>query len=308
LAFAEQALGVARDVCAREAEVRALTVLGTELAHVGRGEAGLPYLHEALQLAGEIGDRLGLERAYVNFTDALMELGRPRESAQLGETGLEVVRRYGLHSVLLISNQVEALLAIGEWDEADRLSAAALRTGPTNHPDWLLVMRAAVEIGRGELDAARAHIRAATATPRDDHQFGLYDSYLVELPLWERRWADADAAVHRGLAYARQREAAAIRVQLCAKGLRAHAELAALARAHRDLDGLREGAGRAWKLLSTARRAAAQASPTTPDANGWLLLSEAEYLRARAEPRPQAWAEAAANWERLERPPLAAYC
>jgi DNA-binding CsgD family transcriptional regulator len=208
---------------------------------------------------------------------------------------------------MLTSNQVEALLAIGEWEEADRSSAAALRTATTDHPDWLLVMRAAVETGRGDFDAARAHIQAASTTGREDHVFGLYDSYVADLPLWERRWADADGAVCEGLTHARPREAAPIRVQLCAKGVRAQAELAALARARRDVDVVRDRVRRARKLLDVARQAAAEASPTTPDANGWLLLAEAEYLRARAEHRPQAWAEAATNWERLERPPLAAY-
>ena len=37
---AEQALALARDVGAREAEVRALTVLGGDLAYLGRGEEG----------------------------------------------------------------------------------------------------------------------------------------------------------------------------------------------------------------------------------------------------------------------------
>ena len=38
------------------------------------------------------------------------------------------------------------------------------------------------------------------------------------------------------------------------------------------------------------------------------MLAEAEYERARGEPRPGSWSEAAAAWDRLERPPLAAYC
>ena len=306
--LAEQALALARDVGAPESEVRALTVLGVDLARLGRGEEGISYLHQALRLAEDIGDRLGLERAYVNFTDTLMRVGRPRESARLGEAGLDAMRRCGIHSTLVISNTIEALLAIGDWDAADRLSAAALRSDTTDFPDWLLVLRAAVEIGRGELDAARAHIEAASATPREDHQFGLYDSYVAELPLSERRWADADAVVQEGLAHAGQREAAHIRVQLCAKGLREHAELAAIARARRDADGLRDQLGRARKLLNVARRAAAETSATTPDADGWLLLAEAEHLRGRAEARPKAWAQAATNWDELERPPLAAYC
>lgn len=46
----------------------------------------------------------------------------------------------------------------------------------------------------------------------------------------------------------------------------------------------------------------------TPNADGWRALAEAEYGRARGPARPDAWSEAAAVWERLERPPIAAYC
>ena len=37
-------------------------------------------------------------------------------------------------------------------------------------------------------------------------------------------------------------------------------------------------------------------------------MAEAEYERARGAARPELWSDAAATWERLERPPLAAYC
>ena len=198
LPIAEQALALAREIGAREAEVRALTVLGGDLAYLGRGEEGLTRFRQALQLAEEIGDHLGLERAYANFTDALTMLGRPRESARLGQSGLEALRRYGIRSALLVSNQIEALLAIGDWDEAERLSAAALRGITSSFPSWLLIMRADVEIGRGDFDAARAHLAAASSSLREDRALGLYDAQLGELALWERRWTDADAAIHDG--------------------------------------------------------------------------------------------------------------
>ena len=308
LPIAEQALALARGIGAREAEVRALTVLGGDLAYLGRGEEGLAHLRQALQLAEEIGDRIGLERAYANSTDALTMLGRPRESARLAWSGLETMRRYGIESALLVSNRIEALLAIGDWDEAERLSAAALRRITSSFPHWLLTLRAAVEIGRGEFDAARAHLEAATTGLREDRLLGLYDCYLADLALWERRWTDADVAIQEGLAQARHSEAAQIRVQLCAKGLRAQAELAALARDRRDADALRDRLGRARKLLTVARRAAAEASAITPNADGWRALAEAEYERARGKSRPGTWSQAAATWERLERSPLAAYC
>jgi hypothetical protein len=110
------------------------------------------------------------------------------------------------------------------------------------------------------------------------------------------------------LAQARHRDAAQIRVQLCAKGLRAQAELAALARARRDTDALRDRLGCARKLLTVAQRAAAEASAITPNADGWRALAEAESERARRTPRQETWSQAAAIWERLERAPLAAYC
>jgi DNA-binding CsgD family transcriptional regulator len=97
-------------------------------------------------------------------------------------------------------------------------------------------------------------------------------------------------------------------VLLCAKGLRAQAELVALARARRDAAAVDDRLARAAALLGTARAAAAEAAPVTPNGAGWLAVAEAEHERALAVPAPGRWSEAADAWERLERPPLAAYC
>jgi DNA-binding CsgD family transcriptional regulator len=86
------------------------------------------------------------------------------------------------------------------------------------------------------------------------------------------------------------------------------AELAALARARHDADAVRDHLVRGRRLLAAARDAEAEASPVTPNAGGWRALAEAEYERARGVARPERWAEAADTWERLQRPPLAAYC
>ena len=184
---------------------------------------------------------------------------------------------------MLVANQVEALLAVGDWDEAERASVAALRTLSASYSYMALIIRADVEIGRGQFDAARAHLEAARATLREDRGLGVYDGYLAELALWERRWADAAQAIDDGLTQAQSDEAAQIRVQLCAKGLRAQAELAALARARRDDAALRAHLARARELLTAARRAAADAASITPNAAGWHLLARAEHDRARGD-------------------------
>jgi DNA-binding CsgD family transcriptional regulator/tetratricopeptide (TPR) repeat protein len=308
LTVADEALALARTVGAGKAEVRALTVCGVDLAYLGRAEEGVAHLQRALHLAEKIDDYWGLDRVYVNLTDVLTMLGRQRESVRLGQAGLEAMHRYGIYSTVLISNQIESLLAVGDWDEADRLSAAALRGVTSSFPYALLSVRALVETARGEFEAARAHLEAATATLREDRGLGLYDTWVADLALWEHRWADADAAISRGLTMARQAEAAQIRIQVCAKGLRALAELTAFARARRDAEAQREHLVRARKLLIMARRAAGESSAISPNAGGWLALAEAEHTRAIHEARPQAWAEAASAWDGLQQPPLAAYC
>jgi DNA-binding CsgD family transcriptional regulator/tetratricopeptide (TPR) repeat protein len=306
LPIAEQALALARRIGAGTAEVRALTAQGADLAYLGRAEKGLACLRRALQLAEEIDDRIGLDRAYVNSTDILTMLGRPRESARLAELGLEATHGYG--STVLVANLIEALIAVGEWDRAETESAAAIRRFTASFPYVLLMLRAELEIGRGDFDDARAHLEDAGATLREDRGLGLFDACVADLAFWERRWTDSDAAVREGLMHAQHPEAGQIRVLVCARGLRAHAELAALARARRDRRAADGWLDRAGDLLDIARAAAAEAQAITPNAAGWLALAEAEHVRARGDASPDAWLEAAAAWERLERPPLAAYC
>jgi len=308
LSVCQEALAVARAVGARQAEFRARDVLGSDLVYLGRAEEGLSQLRWVLELAEESGDPLELRVAYVGLTDVYTMLGRPREAARLGATGLEVIRGYGVENAVLEANYIEALLAIGEWDTADEASAAALRAVTANYPYMLLGQRADLEIGRGQFEEARAHLDAARETLRPDRGLGIYDVVLAELALWERRWTEADQAVQDALANASSRQAAQLRVWFCAKGLRAQAELAALARARRDSDAHAGWLDRAEKLITIARVAAAEAAAITPNAAGWLALAEAEYERAGGAAPPELWSEAARTWERLERPPLAAYC
>ena len=308
LTICEQALALARATGQSAVELRLLLDLGRDLAYLGRADEGLVYLGRALGLAEESGDLTALLQAYISLTDVLTMLGRPQESARVARRGLEVVRPYGIDSTVLVANAIEAMLAIGEWDEADSATAAALRSITANFPYMLLMMRADIELGRGDFEAARAHLEAALPTLREDRGQGIYDVFLAELGLWERRWTEADQAVRDGLARASSRQAAQLRVWFCAKGLRAHAELAALARARRDADAVHAWLAQAGRLIAVARRGAEEASAVTPNTAGWLALAEAEYERARGVVRPELWSEAAETWHQLERPPIAAYC
>jgi DNA-binding CsgD family transcriptional regulator/tetratricopeptide (TPR) repeat protein len=305
LPVSREALALARDVGAGEAEVRALTVVGCDLVYLGNDEDGIGCIRSALRLAEEIGDHWGLDRAYVNLTDALTMLGRPTEAARLGQAGMDVMHRYGIRRTILVTNTIEALLAIGQWAEAERLTAAAMRTVTGSFPFLLLMHCADIELWHGNFDAARTHLDAALATLPADRLYGVYDAYVAELALWERRWIDADHAARDALAAAGSRAVPHLNVWFCAKALRAQAELAALARARRDSVALDMWRARADELITAARREDTAISPNT---GGWLAIAEAEYERADGVAQPLSWSDAASMWVTLERPPLAAYC
>jgi tetratricopeptide (TPR) repeat protein len=253
-AICEQALTLARAVGAGAAERRALVVLGVDLAYLGRSDEGLATLWEALRAAEEGGGPEDLMRAYTCLTDALTMLGRARESARLAAKAVEIMRRYGIEHGPLAANQVEALVAAGEWEEADGVSAVALRANTANWPHYALGSRAEIEVGRGEFAAARTHLEAALPSVREDVRgFFYHDPVIIELALWEGRFADADEAVGEALARAHATDAALYRVRFCAQGLRAQAELAARSRSRDDEDALREHIDRARTLLDTAR-------------------------------------------------------
>ena len=309
LPLAREALADARAMGAREAEVRALMVLGASLVRCGHADQGIAIVEESLALAERTGDLLGLERAYVNLTDALSFLGRQRVAARLGAVGTAAIRRHGVVSAVLTANHVEALLALGEWDECDRVSSSALRAATASFPYMNPLLRADLDTGRGDFDSARAHLNSARETMRADHGFGIFEASVAELALWEHRWTDAQRLLQEARARADSDETAVLHVWFCAKALRAQAELAALARTtRRDAAATRDLTAEALEMIADARRTAAIACRVTPNADGWLALAEGEYCRTGGGTQPEPWEAAAVAWERLERPPVAAYC
>ena len=309
LPIAEQALALARGIGAREAEVRALTVLGGDLAYLGRGEEGLAHFRQALQLAEEIGDRIGLERAYVNFTDALTMLGRPRESARLAQAGLEAMRRYGIDSALLVSNQIEALLAIGDWDEAERLSAAALRAHHLELP-----VLAAHPPRRRRDRPRRVRRRASAPRGRERHPArGPRARPLRRLPRRPRPLGaplDGRGRGHRGGSGSGTPARGGADPRPAVRQGTARTGGAGSARTRPPG---RRRAPRPARPRAEAARPSRGAPPPRPRRSHRTPTAGSPWPRPStsapaASARPETWSEAAATWDRLERPPLAAYC
>ena len=307
LPICEEALTLAQSLDARQAMVRALTVLGCDLAYLGRGDDGLARLGEALHLAEEIGDLVGLERAYVNLTDALTMLARPVEAERVGRTGLEVIRRYGIYSNLLVSNHVESLIVTGDWEEAETLSASALRALDADHSYQPLLLRADLEIGRGDYETATTRLDAAAPTVRDTSS----EPTTTGSSATSRRQSAAGRTqtsrperAWRGRAPATPRRSApGSAPRRCAPRRSSPRSPVPAATPGRF------GTGWTWRGSRSRSRAAAAAEPLRDPEHRRLARPGRGRVRARWGCRPAgAVVGAAATWDELERPAVAAYC
>jgi len=137
IASARTAIETAAAAGDPDIESSARNTLGCTLATLGiDADEGLAQLRRAGELA--ITD-MTRTRYYINLSDTLTLLGRPREGAAVASEGLEFAARVGLtrHSgVMMAGNAAEAAIELGQWERARELVTGALRADPTgNH--WI---------------------------------------------------------------------------------------------------------------------------------------------------------------------------
>ncbi|HEX6579096.1 MAG TPA: AAA family ATPase [Jiangellaceae bacterium] len=153
---AVEAIAAARAVGEVEAEFRGHNILAPSMVQLGRVDEGLATFDAARELAGDVPRRL--VGYYINSSDALHLLGRHAEAAQVAREGLDRAREIGLArslGAMLAGNTAEPLLALGKWDEAERLITRALELDPPVRHVWhLLTLRAWLSTWRGDLDDA----------------------------------------------------------------------------------------------------------------------------------------------------------
>jgi tetratricopeptide (TPR) repeat protein len=147
-----QALGVGRDQLSTSFVTR-----GIYLISVDRRPESVAYLHEAARLATQTGDNAQLGRALVNLSDALA-VTDPQAAAEAARTAAGHLRRVGARAPLTfaITNLVQALLMVGDWDTADRELSHAVDS------DGLAVIEHIV-CYRGWLAALRGDVATAEA-------------------------------------------------------------------------------------------------------------------------------------------------
>ena len=235
-----------------------------------------------------------LLQAYGAFTDVLMRLGRPRESARRGERGSRRSARSG-STAPCSSQHLEALLAIGAWDEADSSSAAAIRvsrrTSRTCSSCSAPTSSSAVATSTPPGLTSRRRSPPLRSTAVGDLRL-----FRAELALWERRWTNAAAAISEALASARRARphssTSGSAPRDCARRPSWQRSRAPAA----TRDALRAGSIAHATSIGIARGGRGRGRrPTTPNAGGWLALAEAEHERAHGHRTPESWSDAAAS-------------
>lgn len=136
-------------------------IRGSSLVAAGAIDRGLAELDEAGRLAGH--DPGAALRYAVNASDAMNTLGRFGEAVRLAEAGVGEARARGVErtsGVILSSNTVEPLLALGELDRAEAMLDPALALDPPpSLRAHLQRMKLWITIWRGDLATAEALMR-----------------------------------------------------------------------------------------------------------------------------------------------------
>ena len=311
--LAEDAVAIAGQVGAVAEEAAARTALGGALVHLGDADAGLAQLAAAVRLATEADEALVMLRAIEQHSDGLLAAGRLEEAATVTLDGIPQARRLGLarsFGPILAANATQALVALGRWDQAEQVSRQGLEAVLSDAASvHLLLARAALELGRGDLDAAQARLQAVgrllPASMPEAQEAGPLFCGLAEVALWRGHLEQARQLVAEGvlLVAANPRHAA----PLYALGLRVEADRAELARARHPGEAAPDDTAAATLLDRLGQAATGPAAAGLPELAAWHALGLAERTRQQGPADPAAWAAAAAAWERLGQPYRVAY-
>ena len=153
---ADRALEVATGIGSPRYMSIATNIAGVSRAERGEVQQGVALLERARELAQ--GDGGALLRYWVNASDTHYLIGNHREAVRLAEEGLARAREQGVErssGVILASNAVDPLFALGEWERADELIDRALALdAPTPFNVYVLRARIWALLWRGDTAGA----------------------------------------------------------------------------------------------------------------------------------------------------------
>ncbi|MEV7988045.1 AAA family ATPase [Micromonospora sp. NPDC085948] len=308
--WAREALALAADVEGSATEVvLASSALGFSDAYLEDPDAGLAVMRDALDTAERAGQPEDVACAYLHLAELLTgPLNILEEGVVVARRGAERVAELGLGrtwETRLLAVAINGLFRVGQWAEAEKVVAAALRHRPSGADAVeLLLARCRLSVGYGDIDAASRDLDAVAtllAGGGARHVIPLL-TLRAGLAMWEGRHDVARLAVQRGLTESRSDDVTILSA-LVWHGLRAEAEAHASRAVAVDptvVRRLRDVADR------VARKSVGAAGPVRSVVEGFLALCAAEVSRLDSSD-PDLWAASVAEWDRRHHPYPAAY-
>jgi ATP/maltotriose-dependent transcriptional regulator MalT len=261
----------------------------------------------------EIAERSGhpddLGCAYLHLAELLTgPLNSLEEGVLVARRGAQKLADMGVgrtYQTRLLAIAANGLFRVGQWAEAERMLAAAMRHRPSGADAVeLLLARCRLWVGFGDIEAANRDLDAVATVLAGGGARHVLPMLTLRagLAMWQGRHAEARAAVQRGLTETRSDDLVLMGV-LAWHGLRAEAEArsaggtvdpAAVRRLTAVVDRMAEGAGHA-------------AGPVRAVVDGYRDLCAAELTRIADRPDPHPWLRAATAWDKRHQPYPAAY-
>jgi ATP/maltotriose-dependent transcriptional regulator MalT len=308
---AREALDLAERSDGRTADlVRASAALGFSSAFRSDPDAGLAVIRQAVEIAERSGHPDDMGCAYLHLAELLTgPLNSLEEGVLVARRGAQKLAEQGVgrtYQLRLLAIAANGLFRVGQWAEADRMLAAAMRHRPSGADAVeILLARCRLWVGFGDVEAAERDLDAiATVLAGGGARHVLPMLTLrAGLAMWQGRPDEARAAVQRGLTETRSDDLVLLGV-LAWHGLRAEAE------AHSGgVVPVDPGAVRRLRVVvdRMARGAGAAAPPVRAVVDGYLDLCVAELSRIEDRHDPAPWARAAAAWDKRKQPYPAAY-
>ncbi len=292
----EHALAIAEEVGAEDVQAQVLNTMCPNLSSIGEFDRAIAVGMRALEIARRL--KLGVEmgRGYVNTSNALDEAGRVQESIALAQQGIDVLPRYGAELIgdFLRAEVADRLLRSSRWTEAEALLEEVSDRSPTGVNAGavygvlgeLLAERGRFDAARRALDRAQGQIVGAGGSA----WLGPHAAARASLEIWAGRPQVAASIVSDSFARIGDGERVFFTSRLYEVGLRACAELAALAPADERTRGHQLAAGR--QLLARLDRMIARTGDAQPVVAVSRAMCAAELSRIGEPGDPAPWADA----------------
>jgi DNA-binding CsgD family transcriptional regulator len=294
----EEALAVARAAGSVGDEASALVIVSVLELRFGDVATARELLHAADRAAAAARNRpLELQARHALGAYEL-DLGNLAAASAALDQATELAEHSGLTwSGYGIDSRVLRCIvhyAAGNWDEAERVAAAADERRPAVSAAALYV-----EVGRGRAAATERLARLLPYRKADPYVAYLAGGCEADLARWQGRPERSSELARETLAT--QEEAGApwvlSAIWPAALALAAEGDLAERARAGGDQAAVKEHLAIGEDLLARAqgalRRARELGRQVGPEALAWLARAEAEWTRVEGRPDPARWAAAA---------------